>query len=105
MPHGTGSFGEDRTDFIRGMLLGTATEEHIKAFDYLKSLQRGDFEGLFREMKGLPLTIRRLDPQLHSFCRTRMILWELHQKGNIPVEHTETPVQLAKHPVTAGRIP
>jgi pyruvate,orthophosphate dikinase len=30
-------------------------------------MQRGDFEGLFREMNGLPVTIRLLDPPLHEF--------------------------------------
>ena len=30
-------------------------------------MQRGDFEGLFAAMKGLPVTIRQLDPPLHEF--------------------------------------
>jgi pyruvate,orthophosphate dikinase len=30
-------------------------------------MQKGDFRGIFREMKGLPVTIRLLDPPLHEF--------------------------------------
>jgi pyruvate,orthophosphate dikinase len=37
------------------------------ALDGLRELQRADFEGIFREMAGLPVTIRLLDPPLHEF--------------------------------------
>ena len=38
-----------------------------KALEKLLPLQRGDFIGIFREMAGLPVTIRLLDPPLHEF--------------------------------------
>ena len=38
-----------------------------EALTALKEFQRHDFEGLFREMDGLPVTIRLLDPPLHEF--------------------------------------
>ena len=46
----------------------TAVEERFRsALAALKELQRGDFEGIFRAMTGLPVTIRLLDPPLHEF--------------------------------------
>jgi len=37
------------------------------ALDALCTFQQGDFEGIFRAMDGLPVTIRMLDPPLHEF--------------------------------------
>ena len=46
----------------------TEVDEHFRfALDGLRELQRADFEGIFREMAGLPVTIRLLDPPLHEF--------------------------------------
>ena len=42
-------------------------EERRAALDELLPLQQEDFEGLFEEMRGLPVTIRLLDPPLHEF--------------------------------------
>ena len=42
-------------------------ERFHSALDGLRELQRADFEGIFREMAGLPVTIRLLDPPLHEF--------------------------------------
>jgi pyruvate,orthophosphate dikinase len=47
------------------------------ALDQLLPLQQGDFEGLFAEMGGLPVTIRLLDPPLHEFLPDR---FELHEE-------------------------
>jgi pyruvate,orthophosphate dikinase len=51
-----------------------AGERFRSALDALRELQRGDFEGIFEAMSGLPVTIRLLDPPLHEF---------------LPVEHFE----------------
>jgi pyruvate,orthophosphate dikinase len=86
-------FEEDRIDFMREMILAT-TKDRIKALDHLRPLQREDFEGLFREMKGFPVTIRRLDPPWHEFLPTTDdALNTLSKKFNIPVEHIKARVQ------------
>ena len=39
----------------------------MEALNELLPMQQGDFEGIFEEMQGLPVTIRLLDPPLHEF--------------------------------------
>ncbi|MDR2603398.1 MAG: pyruvate, phosphate dikinase [Puniceicoccales bacterium] len=60
-------FEGERIDYMREMILADNVEDRQKALDKLKPLQQGDFEGIFREMKGYPVTIRLLDPPLHEF--------------------------------------
>jgi pyruvate,orthophosphate dikinase len=60
-------FGADRIDVMREMIIAESTEERVEALDRLLPMQRSDFVGLFQEMKGLPVTIRLLDPPLHEF--------------------------------------
>ncbi|MDR1665761.1 MAG: pyruvate, phosphate dikinase, partial [Puniceicoccales bacterium] len=60
-------FEGHRIDFMREMILADTEEDRRRALDKLLPLQKGDFVGLFREMKGLPVTIRLLDPPLHEF--------------------------------------
>ena len=60
-------FEGDRIDSMRQMILAQDTEERKKALAKLLPYQRKDFEGIFRAMKGLPVTIRLLDPPLHEF--------------------------------------
>ena len=60
-------FGADRIDVMRQMIIAETREERIDALDRLLPMQRADFVGLFEVMKGLPVTIRLLDPPLHEF--------------------------------------
>ena len=60
-------FGEERVDAVREMILATDAEGRKRAIDRLLPMQRSDFEGIFRAMDGLPVTIRLLDPPLHEF--------------------------------------
>ena len=60
-------FATDRIAAIREMIVSKTKEQREKALEKILPMQRGDFEGLFREMKGLPVTIRLLDPPLHEF--------------------------------------
>ena len=60
-------FEGDRILAMRGMILAESTEDRKKALKKLLPLQRKDFVGLFTAMKGLPVTIRLLDPPLHEF--------------------------------------
>jgi pyruvate,orthophosphate dikinase len=52
---------------MREMILADDEAGRRRALAKLLPIQRGDFEGLFREMSGLPVTIRLLDPPLHEF--------------------------------------
>ncbi|MDP3336482.1 MAG: pyruvate, phosphate dikinase [Rhodoferax sp.] len=52
---------------VREMILADHETGRRKALAKLLPMQRGDFEGLFREMHDLPVTIRLLDPPLHEF--------------------------------------
>ena len=60
-------FGDVRLAAMREMILSDGTGAREKALEKLLPLQRGDFIGIFREMAGLPVTIRLLDPPLHEF--------------------------------------
>src|SRR5687767_6115762 len=60
-------FEGDRIDAMREMILAETTDARKKALAKLLPYQREDFAGMFRELKGLPATIRFLDPPLHEF--------------------------------------
>lgn len=60
-------FEGDRIDAVRQMILADKIEDRQKALDKLLPFQRADFEGIFKALKGLPATIRLLDPPLHEF--------------------------------------
>jgi pyruvate, orthophosphate dikinase len=60
-------FGDQRLAAMREMILADGVGAREKALEKLLPLQRGDFVGIFREMAGLPVTIRLLDPPLHEF--------------------------------------
>src|SRR5438105_2470909 len=57
----------DHIKEMREMILAGSPEDRRKALAKLLPFQRADFEGLFRAMKGFPVTIRTLDPPLHEF--------------------------------------
>ena len=58
---------EDRLPIVRAMILAETDEEEEKALETLRVAQKADFEDILREMDGLPVTIRLLDPPLHEF--------------------------------------
>ncbi len=57
----------DRVPIVQEMILAETDEERQVALEKLLPMQQGDFEGIFRAMQGLPVTIRLLDPPLHEF--------------------------------------
>ncbi len=57
----------DHIKEMREMILADTPDDRKKALAKLLSFQRTDFEGLFKAMKGFPVTIRTLDPPLHEF--------------------------------------
>ncbi len=60
-------FEAERIDAVREMILADSAEGRERALAKILPMQKGDFKGIFREMKGLPVTIRLLDPPLHEF--------------------------------------
>ncbi|MFN5961288.1 MAG: pyruvate, phosphate dikinase [Verrucomicrobiota bacterium] len=60
-------FEGDRIDAVREMILAETVEARRKALAKLLPYQREDFTGIFKALKGLPATIRLLDPPLHEF--------------------------------------
>ena len=60
-------FAPERIAAIREMIVSKTAEQREKALNKILPMQRGDFEGLFKAMKGYPVTIRLLDPPLHEF--------------------------------------
>jgi pyruvate,orthophosphate dikinase len=69
------------------MILATTRKARETALDKLLPFQRSDFVGIFREMKGLPVTIRLLDPPLHEFLPQESAqLEKLARDTKTPVE-------------------
>ncbi|GHE46163.1 pyruvate, phosphate dikinase [Streptosporangium violaceochromogenes] len=57
----------DRRQLVEDLVLAVSDEEREHALAALEPLQRADFTEIFREMAGLPVTIRLIDPPLHEF--------------------------------------
>lgn len=60
-------FETERLPLIQKMILSDRWVDRKEALDALLPYQREDFSGLFREMDGLPVIIRLIDPPLHEF--------------------------------------
>ena len=64
-------FAEDRVPIMQKMILAKTREDRERELARLLPLQKSDFIGLYRAMKGFPVTIRLLDPPLHEFLPKR----------------------------------
>ena len=60
----------DRLPIVQEMILAESSEERQTALDRLLPIQRSDFKGIFKAMRGLPVTVRLLDPPMHEFLPT-----------------------------------
>ncbi|MFM8244215.1 MAG: pyruvate, phosphate dikinase [Candidatus Fonsibacter sp.] len=60
-------FDEERILYVRQMILAKSKEERITALNKILPFQKKDFVEIFTIMKGLPVTVRLLDPPLHEF--------------------------------------
>jgi pyruvate, orthophosphate dikinase len=60
-------FAEERILRVREMILARNEAGRRQALDQILPFQRGDFEAIFRELSGMPVTVRLLDPPLHEF--------------------------------------
>lgn len=63
-------FDGDRIKAVREMIVSKTVEQRKRALEKLLPMQRGDFEGIYEAMEGMPVTIRYLDPPLHEFLPT-----------------------------------
>ena len=79
-------FGEGRIPIVQRMILADTETDRRAALNELLPLQREDFYGVFKAMKGEPVTIRTIDPPLHEFLPKR----------------EELMVEIAKLEVTGG---
>jgi len=71
----------ERQPAMKRMILAEDEERRRAALVELEPLQRADFEGLFAEMAGLPVTIRLLDPPLHEFLpRVEELVAEIERR-------------------------
>ena len=80
-------FEGDRIKAMREMIIADNTADRKKALDKIMPYQQGDFEALFEEMNGYPVTIRFLDPPLHEFLPTKEEdIAEIAKELNVTVE-------------------
>ncbi|MDD5218642.1 MAG: pyruvate, phosphate dikinase [Candidatus Omnitrophica bacterium] len=87
-------FEGDRIIAVREMILSDNKEGREKALAKLLPMQRGDFEGIFKAMDGLPVTIRLLDPPLHEFLpQEEANQREMAQVMNVPFEKIRQKVE------------
>ena len=92
-------FETERLPIVQQMILAKTSEERQEALDKLLPFQRGDFEGLFRVMDGLPVIIRLIDPPLHEFLPSHdellVEVTELRVRGDDPERLAEKEKMLA----------
>ncbi len=80
-------FEGNRIDAMREMILAENVEDRKKALAKILPYQKGDFVGIFKALKGLPATIRFLDPPLHEFLpHEDKAQQDLAAKMGVPVE-------------------
>jgi pyruvate,orthophosphate dikinase len=84
----------ERQEPMQRMIMAEGEEQRRVVLAELEPLQRADFEGLFAEMAGLPVTIRLLDPPLHEFLpRAEDLATEIERRlaggGEAEVERLE----------------
>ena len=81
-------FEEERIFAIRKMILSETVEEREKALALLIPFQKSDFKAMYKELKGLPMTVRYLDPPLHEFLpKEEADIAALAKDMGVTVEH------------------
>ena len=86
-------FDEERIPKIRKMILSETVEGREEALNELIPFQKGDFKAMYKELKGLPMTVRYLDPPLHEFLPTlEEDIIALAHDMNVTVEHLKNKI-------------
>ena len=81
-------FEDDRIPKIRKMILSDSIEAREEALSELIPYQKSDFKAMYKELNGLPMTVRYLDPPLHEFLPTEEEdIKNLAKDMNVTVEH------------------
>lgn len=83
-------FDEERIFNLRRMILSETVEDREKYLNLLIPYQKGDFKAMYKELKGLPMTVRYLDPPLHEFIpKTDVDMQQLAEAMGVTVEHVK----------------
>ena len=86
-------FDADRIPKIRKMILSETVEAREAALNELIPFQKGDFKAMYKELKGLPMTVRYLDPPLHEFLPTdEEDIKALAKDMNVSLEHLKNKI-------------
>ena len=86
-------FDEERIPKIRKMILSETVEGRTEALNQLIPFQKGDFKAMYKELKGLPMTVRYLDPPLHEFLPSvEEDIISLAHDMNVTVEHLKNKI-------------
>lgn len=87
-------FEADRIMAVREMIVADNETDRRKALAKLLPMQRNDFIGIYKAMKGKAVTIRYLDPPLHEFLpHTDEEIAQLAKEMNITFEKLKTTVE------------
>jgi pyruvate,orthophosphate dikinase len=83
-------FDPERVFNLRKMIIAETVEDREKYLNNLIPYQKGDFKAMYKELKGLPMTVRYLDPPLHEFIpKTEPEMAELAESMGTTVEHVK----------------
>jgi pyruvate,orthophosphate dikinase len=88
-------FKPERISKVRQLILGNEEQADAALCDLLK-FQRDDYEGIFTEMSGLPVTVRLLDPPLHEFLpslKVESVLADLAEQLGTTVDKLKEKVE------------
>ena len=84
-------FDEERILSVREMILSKLKEDRTKALEKLLPHQKKDFIEIFKIMKGLPVTVRLLDPPLHEFLpKSENEIEDVSKSLNLPISEVKT---------------
>ncbi len=93
-------FGADRLPAVREMITADSQEARAAALEKILPMQQADFEQIFTAMKGLPVTVRLLDPPLHEFLPNlvdqSLLVQKLELTGGDAAELEEARATLAQ---------
>ena len=83
-------FDAERIPKFRRMILSDTVEQREAALAELLPYQREDFIGMYKALRGRPMTIRFLDPPLHEFLpKTEAEMWELAESMGLTYENVK----------------
>ena len=86
-------FEADRIPKIRKMILAETVEARETALNELIPFQKGDFKAMYKELNGLPMTVRYLDPPLHEFLPAEeKDIIDLANDLGVTVEHLKNKI-------------